>query len=401
MTERLYYADSHLTRFRAQVVERLTYDGKPAVILDRTCFYPTGGGQPNDLGLIDGVPVIDVAARDGDKAIIHVLAGELMANEADCELDWARRFDHMQHHTGQHILTQAFVQTCGAGTVGFHLSADTATIDLDHTALSAAQIAAAEELANQIVFEARPVTTRIVDPDAADGVRMRRLPDTLVTGGLRVVEVADFDVTACGGTHVRSTGEIGIIKVVGTEKRGGKLRVEFKCGGRALRDYRVKSDVLGRIAAALNAHFSEADAVVAKLQEDYRAAARALKVASSQLVEYEAAALLAETRAENGRRLIVRIYDQRDPAEMKLLAQRLSAAEGVIALLGSAGSKAQLVFARSADRTEDMNALLKLALAQLGDARGGGQPNMAQGGGVPADEAAVRRALEHVTAHLT
>jgi alanyl-tRNA synthetase len=401
MTERLYYADSHLTRFRAQVVERLTYDGKPAVILDRTCFYPTGGGQPNDLGLIDGVPVIDVAARDGDKAIIHVLAGELMANEADCELDWARRFDHMQHHTGQHILTQAFVQTCGAGTVGFHLSADTATIDLDHTALSAAQIAAAEELANQIVFEARPVTTRIVDPDAADGVRMRRLPDTLVTGGLRVVEVADFDVTACGGTHVRSTGEIGIIKVVGTEKRGGKLRVEFKCGGRALRDYRVKSDVLGRIAAALNAHFSEADAVVAKLQEDYRAAARALKAASSQLVEYEAAALLAETRAENGRRLIVRIYDQRDPAEMKLLAQRLSAAEGVIALLGSAGSKAQLVFARSADRTEDMNALLKLALAQLGDARGGGQPNMAQGGGVPADEAAVRRALEHVTAHLT
>jgi alanyl-tRNA synthetase len=141
--------------------------------------------------------------------------------------------------------------------------------------------------------------------------------------------------------------------------------------------------------------------VVAKLQEDYRAAARALKAASSQLVEYEAAALLAETRAENGRRLIVRIYDQRDPAEMKLLAQRLSAAEGVIALLGSAGSKAQLVFARSADRTEDMNALLKLALAQLGDARGGGQPNMAQGGGVPADEAAVRRALEHVTAHLT
>jgi len=400
MTERLYYADSYLTRFRAKVVERLTYDGKPAVILDRTCFYPTGGGQPSDRGLIGGAAVVDVVSREGDKAIIHVLADELTTDEAACELDWARRFDHMQHHTGQHILTQAFVQTCGAGTVGFHLSADTATIDLDQMALSAAQIAAAEELANQIVFESRPVTTRIVDPDAADGVRMRRLPDTLVTGGLRVVEVADFDLTACGGTHVRSTGEIGMIKVVRAEKRGGKLRIEFKCGGRALQDYRVKSDVLGRIAGALNAHFSEADAVVAKLQEDYRAAARALKAASSQLIEYEAAALIAETSIENGRRLIARIYDRRDPTEMKLLAQRLSAAEGVIALLGSTGDKAQLIFARSADRTEDMSALLKHALAQLGDVRGGGQPNMAQGGGIPADEAAIRRVIEYVAAQL-
>jgi alanyl-tRNA synthetase len=346
------------------------------------------------------VPLLDVVARESDKAVIHVLAEAVNGDEMLCELDWARRFDHMQHHTGQHILTQAFVQTCGAGTVGFHLSADTVTIDLDQGALSAAQIATAEDLANQVVFEARPVTTRIVDPEAAEGVRMRRLPDTLVTGGLRVVEVADFDVTACGGTHVRSTGEIGIIKVVKTEKRGDKLRVEFKCGGRALHDYRVKSDVLGRIAGALNAHFSEADAVVAKLQEDYRSAARALKATSSQLVEYEAASLIAETASENGRRLIIRVYDQRDPAELKLLAQRLSAADGVIALLGSAGDKSLLIFARSADRTEDMNALLKRALTQLGDARGGGQPNMAQGGGIAADEAAIRRALEDAAVQL-
>jgi alanyl-tRNA synthetase len=400
MTERLYYADAYQTRFSANVVERLTHNGKPAVILDRTCFYPTGGGQPHDHGQIAGVPLLDVVARESDKAVIHVLAEAVNGDEMLCELDWARRFDHMQHHTGQHILTQAFVQTCGAGTVGFHLSADTVTIDLDQGALSAAQIATAEDLANQVVFEARPVTTRIVDPEAAEGVRMRRLPDTLVTGGLRVVEVADFDVTACGGTHVRSTGEIGIIKVVKTEKRGDKLRVEFKCGGRALHDYRVKSDVLGRIAGALNAHFSEADAVVAKLQEDYRSAARALKATSSQLVEYEAASLIAETASENGRRLIIRVYDQRDPAELKLLAQRLSAADGVIALLGSAGDKSLLIFARSADRTEDMNALLKRALTQLGDARGGGQPNMAQGGGIAADEAAIRRALEDAAVQL-
>lgn len=400
MTERLYFADSHLTHFSARVVERLTHDGKPAVILDRTGFYPTGGGQPYDLGRIAGVPVIDVVAREGDKAIIHVTTEAVAGDDVACALDWARRFDHMQHHTGQHILTQAFVQTCGVGTVGFHLSADTVTIDLDQWALTAAQIASAEDLANQIVFEARPVTTRIVDPDTAEGVRMRRLPDTLVTGGLRVVEVADFDVTACGGTHVRTTGEIGMIKVVRTEKRGDKLRVEFKCGGRALQDYRIKSDVLGRIAGGLNAHFSDADAMVAKLQEDYRSAARALKAASTQLVEYEAASLIAETEQENGRKLIRRAYDHRDPAELKLLAQRLSAADGVIALLGSAGEKALLIFARSADRTEDMNALLKRALAQLGDARGGGQPNMAQGGGVLADEAAIRRAIEDAAAHL-
>ncbi len=394
MTERLYYADSYAIQFSAKLVERLTYGDRPAVVLDRTCFYPTGGGQPHDLGRIAGVPVLDVVAREGDNAVVHVLMKALTVDEAVCEVDWARRFDHMQQHTGQHILTQAFVRVCGAGTVGFHLSADTVTIDLDQGGLSAAQIAAAEDLANQIVFEARSVTTRIVDPQAADGVRMRRLPDTLVTGGLRVVEVADFDVTACGGTHVRSTGEIGIIKVVKTEKRGDKLRVEFKCGGRALRDYRVKSDVLGQIAGALNAHFSEADVAVAKLQEDYRSAARSLKAAVSQLVEYEAASLISETALENGRRLIIRVYNQRDPAELKLLAQRLSAADGVVALLASAGDKAQLIFARSADRAEDMNVLLKRALTQLGDARGGGQPNIAQGGGVPADEAAIRRALE-------
>ncbi|PJF28078.1 MAG: alanyl-tRNA editing protein [Phototrophicales bacterium] len=400
MTERLYYADAYQTRFCAKVVERLMHDGKLAVILDQTCFYPTGGGQPHDLGRIAGVPVVNVVVREADKAIIHVLADAVIVDEATCELDWARRFDFMQHHTGQHILTQAFVQTCGAQTVGFHLSADTVTIDLDQVTLSAAQIDSAEELANQIVYSARPVKTRILDPDAADGVRMRRLPDTLVTGGLRVVEVADFDVTACGGTHVQSTGEIGIIKVVKTEKRGDKLRVEFKCGGRALHDYRVKSDVLSRIANALNTHFSEADAVMAKLQEDYRSAARALKAALSQLVEYEAASLIAETASENGRRLIIRVYEQRDPAELKLLAQRLSAVDGVIALLGSAGDKALLIFARSADRTEDINSLLKRALRQLGDARGGGQPNMAQGGGVPADEVAIRRAIEDAAAQL-
>jgi alanyl-tRNA synthetase len=392
-SERAYYNDSYTTAFNARIVERATHDGKPAVRLDRTYFYPTGGGQPHDTGQMDGVHVVDVVAREGDKAVLHCLEGEIATDEVTCQIDWARRFDHMQQHTGQHILTQAFVQTTGAQTVGFHLSADTVTIDLDHTGLSDAQIAAAEDEANRIVIENHPVTARLIDPNDADGVRARRIPEKLLTAGLRIIDIDGYDVTACGGTHVRAAGEIGMIKVVKIEKRGDKTRVEFKCGTRALRDYRLKTDALTRITAALTVGTADAADAVIRLQDDYKTMGRALKAAATQLIEAEADKLILETSDVDGLRLIVRAYEGRDAGDLKLLASRLTMGEGVIALLGSAGDKSLLIFARSRDLAHDMNALLKTALAAFGG-RSGGQPSMAQGGGVPASLDVIRAALD-------
>lgn len=394
MTRRLYYDDSYAIDFSAQVVERLAVEDRPAVILDQTCFYPTGGGQPNDLGKINDLAVEDVFTRETDSAVVHVLAGKPETDSVTCRVDWMRRFDHMQHHTGQHILTQAFVQVAKANTVSFHLSSESVTIDLDAAAITAEQVNNAEDVANQIIYENRPVTARLIDPNDTEGVRMRRMPGHLVTDGLRVIDIENFDLTACGGTHVACTGEIGIIKVIKLEKRGDKTRVEFRCGSRALRDYREKNSIINKLVADLTCASSEVNQAVARLQDDFKQAQRALKVVTNQLLEFEAERLLAATDEQAGVRIIKVIFPARDPGELRLLANRLIAAPGVIALLGTAGDKAHLVLARSTNLSHDMNALLKDVLPHLGEARGGGQPSLAQGGGLKADMAQVQAALD-------
>lgn len=396
MTRRMYYDDSYATRFSAVVVERLAVDGCPAVILDQTYFYPASGGQPADTGWINDVPVLDVFAREGDAAVVHVLANDMPEDASACRIDWERRFDHMQHHTGQHILTQAFVQVAGANTVGFHLSPDSVTIDLDKINIPAEAVEQVEELANRVVWENRPVTARLVKADETDRIRMRKMPGHLLTDGLRVIEVADFDLTACGGTHVACTGEIGIIKVLKLERRGDKTRVEFRCGGRALRDYRQKNAAVGAAVAALTCGVEEIEGAILALQEDVRGLTRSLKAAGGQLIAYEAERLLGETVETNGIRIVKRNFERREPLDLKHLAMQLVEAPGVIALLGTSGEKAHLVFARSADLPHDMNALIRQAFAQLGAGRGGGQPALAQGGGVPADSTQIQAALSAV-----
>jgi alanyl-tRNA synthetase len=393
---RLYYDDSYTTQFSARVIERLTVKDKPALVLDRTFFYPTGGGQPHDSGTINGAAVLDVFTRDDDKAVVHVVAETeaIPAVEVACTVDWAVRFDLMQHHTGQHILSAAFIVEADAHTVGFHLSGETVTIDLDKNNLTPDAISRSEALANRIVWENHPVTARLVDPNDLEGVRMRKLPEHLATAGLRVVDIDGFDVTACGGTHVRATGEIGLIKIVKTEKRGDKTRVEFKCGGRAFADYAHKHDVLNRVALLFNAGVAETDQIVGRLQEDYKAALRDLKAAQGQLIEFEAARLHAAVPEADGRRVVTAAFDGRDAGELRLLANALAAFPGTVALLGASGDKTNLIFGRSADSPGDMNALLKSVLTLLEGGRGGGQPHMAQGGGGKSDVAAVMALLE-------
>jgi alanyl-tRNA synthetase len=393
MTRRLYYDDSHTTEFTARVVERVVVDGRPAVVLDQTCFYPTGGGQPHDTGSLSGVSVLEVLTRESDHAVLHVLEGEVAADEVAGRVDWPRRFDHMQHHTGQHILTQAFVEVAGANTVGFHLGVESVTIDLDVADVTDQQIAAAEGLANRVVWENRPVRARLIDPGAADQVRMRKMPDYLATDGLRVVEVEDFDRTACGGTHVAHTGEIGLIKAVKAERRGEETRIEFRCGGRALADYQAKHAAISGLAARLSVGYWELDEAVGRLEAELKETRQTLRAIRKDLIEYEVADLLAGAAEAGGGRVVSACFAGRDPGEVRALVSHLIEAPGTVALVGLSGEKAQLIFARSADLALDMVPILKGALAGLGGERGGGRPDFAQGGGVSAGEAQVEAAL--------
>ncbi|MFN8379235.1 MAG: DHHA1 domain-containing protein [Anaerolineae bacterium] len=384
---RAYYADSYTRQFHSRIVERTEVEGRPAVVLETTYFYPTGGGQPNDTGWIGGAEVVDVITRPSDKAVLHVLTSPADPDEVDCQIDWARRFDHMQQHTGQHVLTQAFVQTSGLHTVGFHLSSDTVTIDLDISSIAVEAIPIAEDLANAVVWENRLVRARLVSPDDAEGVRMRRLPDQLATDGLRVVEIADFDQTACGGTHVAHTGEIGLIKVVRAEKRGDKTRIEFRCGNRALADYRLKNTVVNGLTADLTVGIDELRPAVARLQEGLREAQRGLKAASARLLEADAANMLATAPRNGAVALIASVMPGRDAGELRQLAGLLTRNDDVVALLAAPGpERASLVFARSANLAADMNALLRQSLSELSSGKGGGQPTLAQGGGVASEE---------------
>jgi alanyl-tRNA synthetase len=383
MTERLYYEDAYTSRFSAQVIERLRVGGQPAVILDRTYFYPASGGQPADRGVMDDVAVVDVFQREEDGAILHLLAGDVSGDQVNCQVDWARRFDHMQHHTGQHILSQAFVQAANARTVGFHLSDESVTIDLDRPSLPPEVVERAEELANQIVYENRPVRARFLAAGEEAQIEMRKLPDR-VPERLRVVEVEGFDTTACGGTHVSHTGEIGLIKVLKLERQGQETRVEFRCGWRALRDYRVKNALANQLAADLTVGYWEVGEAVARLKADLKSAQRALKAAQERLLDEEASRLL-QTASRRGGAVVVRAaFDGRETDELRALASRLIQSPGVLVLVGTSGSKAHLIMARSPDLPYDMAVALRQALSTLGSERGGGRPDFAQGGGIAA-----------------
>lgn len=391
ITERLYYTDSYTTSFEAQIVEQTSLQDQPAVVLDRTYFYPTSGGQPHDGGTLGGIRVVDVSIREADGAVLHVLAHPLDGGRVAGAIDWPRRFDHMQHHTGQHILSQAFVRVAGAATIGFHLSPDSVTIDLDKPAIDPALVDEVEDLANRIVTENRPVRAWFPSDDELARLDLRKVPD--VDGKFRVVLVEDFDANACGGTHVSRTGEIGLIKVLRVDRRGESARVEFRCGARALRDYREKHALLSRLSAELTTGYWEVPAALDKLRDENKALRREIKTLRGAMLDHEAGRLWQDADRSDGHALIVQQFADRDVADVRQLVQALVAHPATIALCGVSGEKAQLILARSDDLPFDMVAALKRALAVLGVDRGGGRPSFAQGGGVAARPDAVASAL--------
>jgi alanyl-tRNA synthetase len=396
MTKRLYYDHSALKSFDGRIVGRVDVGGRPAVVLDRTAFYPEGGGQPSDRGRLNHAQVVDVISRDDESGdVLHVLSEPLADDAVHGAIDWPRRFDLMQQHTGQHVLSQAFIRVLEAETVAFHLNDDprdgTVTIDLNQTALKPADVDAVEDLANRIVYENRPVTTRFVDAADLAAIPLRKPP--AIDASIRVVEIADFDWSACGGTHVARTGEIGQIKIVKLERRGAETRVEFRCGRRALADYRRKNQLISAVAADLSIGFWELDRAAARLLADNKSLRRQLERAQERMLEFEARELLSGLRSRGDHAVAMRVWHDRDLGTLRKLAAQIITRPGTIALLGSGGEKPALVFARSSDVALDMNALLRGAAKRIGG-KGGGSPDFAQAGSPPASDEQVQAAIE-------
>ncbi len=389
-SERLYYDDSYLTHFTARVVERTTCQESPAVVLDRTAFYPTSGGQPNDRGTLNDVAVVDVQVRESDGALLHLLAADLPAEQVAGQIDWARRLDHMQQHSGQHLLSAVCEQLLNADTVSFHLGAETCTIDLNVARMPFEALERAENHVNQVIWENRPMTARRVERSELAGLALRRPPP--VDGPLRLIEVAGLDLNPCGGTHVSHTGEIGLLKVLRLEYRGSETRVEFLCGGRALHDYRQKNHILLQLSAALTVGYWELEESIVRLQEELKATRHDLRLAQEQLLVGEAAQLRQAALPYGSARLAQAIYAGRSPTELRALAQRLSAHSGVLAVLASLEERVHLCVARADDVSVDAVGLLRAVLEPL-EGKGGGQPPFAQGSAPPAAREAVQAAI--------
>jgi alanyl-tRNA synthetase len=395
--ERLYYADPYLTEFEAHVVEHLGWEGHPAVVLDRSAFYPTSGGQPSDRGTICGIPVTGVEVREADGSVVHVLGEGLTADQGSGQVDWERRFDHMQHHTGQHILSAVCEQLLDAETVSFHLGSEMCTIDLDKSRIPSESMEPVESLVNRVIWEDRNVTTRFAGPAEVEGLGLRH-PPTL-DGPVRLVEVDDLDVNPCGGTHVARTGEIGLLKTVRLDYRGTETRVEFLCGARAVRDYHRKNETLLQLAGKLTVGYWELDDAVTRLQQELKTTQRELRAVSEHALQSEAARCIDRAIAV-GEMLVVReVWEARDPSELRALAQGIATHPGTIAMLASLGDRTHICVARSEGLESDAVALLQAACEQLGG-KGGGQPHLAQGSAPAADRASIEGAFDRLIANL-
>ena len=405
MTDRLYYTDPYLKAFDAMIDRVEARAGRFAVRLDRTAFYPTSGGQPFDTGTLGGSRVVDVVDED-DGSIAHLVddAAALSAGQSvHGDIDWARRFDHMQQHSGQHVLSAAFDRLFSVRTVSFHLGAAASTIDLARE-MSPAEIAAAEAEANRIVWENRPVTIRFASAEEAAAMPLRK--EAARGGTLRLIDVDGFDLSACGGTHVAHTGGIGSIAVASWERFKGGHRITFLCGGRALAAYRVLRDAVTGAVQKLSVLPEELPGAIDRIQGEAKEQKRTLTALQAELARFRAEELAASAEvvtlpAESPGadaatcHLVARVVDA-DASGLKTLATAIAGRPRHVAVLVSSSTPALAVIARSPDLSLPAQRLLS-ALHAIFGGRGGGKADFAQGGGLsgPAESIldAARRAL--------
>jgi len=383
-TERLYYRDSFLREFDALVISCDKDGERWKVVLDRTAFYPTSGGQPHDTGKLGDVPVIEVA--DVEHKVVHYTSAAVPVGAVRGTIDWARRIDHMQQHTGQHLLSAAFIELFGFQTVSFHLGKEISTIDLDTSAVVTKQLEEAERRVNEVIFEDRPVVIRFGTAEELAEAGIRKKVER--EGILRAIEVEGFDRQPCGGTHLERTGQAGMLLIRKLERRRDQCRIEFVCGLRAHAAGRGDFATLTHAASLLSCGMGEVPAVLGKLIEERRAQHGAVKRLEERLAEHEARALLASQQSSStgGLRVIASALADATPTYLGLLAAKLVAEANVVALLGSVAS-GHVVFAQTKGMSRDMGALLRDTLKQVGG-KGGGAKDFAQGSAADAAKAA-------------
>jgi len=397
LTERLYYQDSYLKEFKARIIKKVRIDDQPAVVLDRTAFYPTSGGQPYDRGVIQEVLVVEVVEEG--KEIIHILKEELkeeINSEVIGKIDWERRFDHMQQHLGQHILSGALIKIWDLETVSFHLGEEVCTLDIIKEELTEKEVKKAEECANEVIFENRPVKCYFVEgEEELKRLNLRKMPER--KGKTRIVEVEDFDLSACGGTHCRTSGEVGMIKVTKWEKRGENIRLEFICGWRSWEDYSWKNELIKNISHRLTVKDSELDEVIERILEERKEIRKELKDFKEKLQDYEALDLLHnEVIIKDNIKVINKLFEDKTVDESRRLANKIINLEECVLLFGIKRERANLLLARSETLNYDMNRLMEEACKFI-NGKGGGTPNFAQGGGTNRGgiDKALNFALEH------
>lgn len=389
-TKRLYFENPYQIEFEARVVERLSWREKPAVVLDQTCFYPESGGQPSDRGTLNGIEVLGVLEEDSK--ILHLLEDGISAGEVKGKIDWQTRFDFMQQHAGQHILSQSFHELYQAETLSFHLGEVTSTVEIDLRKVAEEEVERVETRANDIVFQDREIKSYFIPEEKISSIPLRKPPKK--KGLIRVVEVTDFDYSACGGTHPSKTGEVGLIKILKWEKIRNNVKFEFVCGQRASKDYAWKNRDLRELSNMFTVSEREVLTSVEKLQSDLKSQRKKTRKMQERVSQYEAQEIIRNTEG----RIIKDVFTGRTPDEVRCLALNIIKKGDFIVLYAlREGERGHLVFACSENLNCDMRELVPL-VSPLIKGKGGGNPSLVQIGAEEAEnlELALDKAYEYV-----
>jgi alanyl-tRNA synthetase len=377
MTIRLYYDSQYLRSFSARIINSSETDRGVNVCLNQTAFYPTSGGQPHDTGIIGELPVIDVWDEDGE--IWHLLESMPENDEVFGHINWTRRFDHMQQHTGQHILSKAFIETLGANTIGFQIGSESSTIDLNLSSITLSRIQEVEEIANHIVCENHPVVIYYISKEDTASISLRKPPQ--VNGPIRVIWIVGIDISACGGTHVSATGEIGLIKITGYERHKSNIRISFLCGNRAIRDYQKLHHNITQVSKDLSINKDDLPQAIARLKNEVSNTSKAIKNVRKEIMEIEGDKLWNNAQVISGRKYIHAYLEDRDYEDLMVLVNRLRSYPTTIILLAiREENNIRLVCSRSVDMEEINAGKVMQTAVNLLNGKGGGTPEMAHGG---------------------
>ncbi|WP_422656897.1 alanyl-tRNA editing protein [Paenibacillus sp. EC2-1] len=368
MTQKLYYDSAYLKQWKTTVSKTLEKPDGHYVILEETAFYPHGGGQPCDLGYIEGVPVLDVIKEDD--LILHKIESIPEAKEVTCEIDWNRRFDHMQQHSGQHLLSAVCLDLYQATTLSFHLGTDYCTIDVEAKELSAIELDAIEREVNLRIYQNHPILSYWVSEEEMKSLNLVKQPK--VTDHIRIVEIKEVEYNACGGTHVSATGEIGMIKLLKTEKQKGNIRIYFKCGFRALAEFNDSQQILGALTTKFKTGKDEIMERIVKWEQEQKELQAEVAILKEKNNEFIAEQLL--DGSDHG--VVTYIFDDKSLKELQSLASMItSKSESYVLLASSLENK--VVLAHNNSSSQSCGAFFKSHLTPY-SGKGGGSEKMAQ-----------------------